>query len=306
MSGLGYWITFFDNYYSATYLGNVLPLSWLTTYDKVSNLFSNVSLNICDSIDDLYYGNNAWAGWTGLAKTGSYYNSTYNANTNYQLDKTWSGNINWPDLTVATCSNTLGKAITGICNIQLNTAPIIKAQCQLGGILPPGYITAVRKYLWYPTHKAQEEALFSSISFDTSEFVDTFEVGSSAVIKGNLNSDGIIFEGGSFQFAPAPFSGTVPSEMFTLCSDAIRYYDLVDNSVQKRKWESIADGLYRATVSGYAQEYGYPFSQFFTGSASGDPGSVPLKGYLRLLNNYSGTFTAEESMYITGEAPSLR
>ena len=306
LSGLGYWTTFFNNYYAATYLGNVLPLSWLTTYNKISDLLSSVTTNLCDAIDDLYYGNNAWAGWTGLSKTGSYYNATYNASSNYQSDRTWSGSISWPDLTVANCSDTLVKSISGVCNIQLNASPIIKAQCQLGGILPPGYVVAAKKYLWYPIHKAKNDPLFSTISLGTSEFVETFEIASSAVIKGNLNSDGIIFEGGSFQYMPAPFSGTVPSEMFDLCSEAIKYYDLVDNDSQKRKWESIADGLFKATVTGYAQTYGYPYSQFFTGSASGDPGSVPLNGWIKLINNYSGSFTNEENMFFTGEAPNLR
>jgi hypothetical protein len=102
------------------------------------------------------------------------------------------------------------------------------------------------------------------------------------------------------------FSGTVPSELFDVCSEAIKYYTLIDNDVQKRKWESIADGILKATVSGYAQEYGYPFSQFFTGSAAGDPGSVPLNGWIKLINNYSGSFTNEENMFFTGEAPNLR
>lgn len=306
LSGIGYWTTFFNNYYLASRSGDILPLSWLTTYNKISDLLSSVSVNICDAIDNLYYGNNAWAGWTGFTKSGTYYDATYNNNINYQYDRSWTGNISWPDLTVNNGTDTLTKAISGICTIQNNAIPIIRAQCELGGILPPGYPSAIKKYLWYPIHNAKEDTLFTGLSFDTQTFVDTFEIGAGAVIKGSLNSDGIIFEGGSFQYAPAPFSGTVPSELFDVCSEAIKYYTLIDNDVQKRKWESIADGILKATVSGYAQEYGYPFSQFFTGSAAGDPGSVPLNGWIKLINNYSGSFTNEENMFFTGEAPNLR
>lgn len=306
LSGIGYWITFFNNYFVATNDNAIIDLSWLATFNKVSLLSSNTFNNLCDAIDSLYYGNNAWAGWTGLSKTGTYYDATNNPNPNCLKDNTWTGSINWPDLTVASCSDTLVKAISGVCRIQQTVAPYIIAQSELGGIMPPGYAGAVKKYLWYPIHKAKEDPLFTGMSFNSQDYVNVFEKGMSAVLKGSFNSDGIISEGGSYAFAPAPFTGSVPSELLDACADAISYYRLSDNSVKELQWQSIAEGIFRTTVSQYAKAYGYPYSLIFTGYASGDPGSIPLRGYLRLLSTYTGQFTSEESTYFTGEAPYLR
>lgn len=293
LTGMGYWISYFNTYFSPTLSGSALELNWLTTYNKVSDFAGNILTNLCNGFDNLYYGNKCWAGWTG-------YETKVNP---YGLlpDQRWTGLITWPDASIDTAGNTLSKVINGITGIQNDIAPYIQAQCNYGGILLPGYVDAIASYLWYPVHHYLGDNIFSNLSGDPQPFIDTFELGMSAIINGALNEDGIIIEGGSFMKRPGPFSGTVPSKLFSACADAIKLYRLKGDEYQERKWTHIAEGLFRTTEDNYHNIAGYQFDPLSSSSFTGDPGSVPLKGYIKLLGQYTGQFTSDEFRSITGQ-----
>lgn len=306
LSGIASWVSYYSNYYStASYNSRVIPLSWVTTFNKVSELGSTYLDNVCNAIDYLYYGNRIWAGLPDYElKKGTYYHTGFNPDTSYSGDTTWRNTINWPDLSVLAASDSLSRAVSGVYDSLILMEPDIRSTAYQGGIIQPGQFTALRYYLWHSTHAAQNDVYFTG--FDTDRLVDTFEIGMAAALKGSLNEDGILVEGGSFKLQHAPFSGQVPSEMLKACAKAIEYYRLVDNPIQERKWTSLAQGLFTTSEALYAHSGGYPYNVVFTTTAAGDPGSRPLGGYLELISQRpEGVFTNEETMAITGQVSRL-
>lgn len=304
LSGLAIWTYNFSGIFSnATYNNTGVVLSWVTTFNKVSDLGATYLDNACNAVDYLYYGNAAWAGWTGYGpKRGTYYNATYSPMTALSGDTHWSQTIRWPDGIDYTAAESLSLTITGICNNLDTMAPYIEATANRGGLITPGFTKAVKYYLWYPTHYYNADPLFTGT--DPARFVNTFEVGMGAILKGTFNEDGIPVEGGSYKMLQAPFSGSVPSELFDACARAIEYYRLTDNTVQENKWLAIAEGLFRSTQAAYAKSGGYPYDPIFTSPAAGDLGSVPLRGFLKLIGQYpDGPLTSAEFNEITGQIP---
>lgn len=302
LSGLATWTYHFSGVFNtATYNGNRVFLSWVSTFNKVSDLGATYLDNACNAVDYLYYGNTSWAGWTGYApKSGTYYNATYSPFTSLSGDTHWGQTIRWPDGTDYTAIESLVNTITGICDNLDTMAPYIEATAHRGGLITPGFTKAVKHYLWYPIHYYNNDPLFNGT--DPSRFVDTFEIGMGAILKGSLNEDGIPVEDASFKMLQAPFSGSVPSEMFDACAKAIEYYRLVGDTAQENKWLCIAEGLFRSTEGTYAQSGGYPYSTVFSNPAVGDLGSVPLRGYMKLIGQYpDGPLTDAEFSTITGQ-----
>jgi hypothetical protein len=303
LSGIAASVSHFSNYFnSPTYSGNSVQHSWMTTFNRVSDLGANYLDNICNSIDYLYYGNKAWAGWTGYeAKYGTYYHTTYSPDPWLSGDLSWSTQIEWPDFTLVSSYDSLSRSVTGVCESLDLMEPYVRSAATQGGVMPPGYIKAIKHYLWYPIHYARGEQMFTGISQD--RYVETFEMAMGAVIKGCFNEDGIVVEGGSFGYKPAPFSGSVPSELFDACGSAIKYYKLSSNPEQERKWTAIAEGVLNTTNKVYLQSGGYPFNTIFSTSAGGDPGSVPLRGLIKLMDNLPAPLTNEEFILLTGRIP---
>jgi len=306
-SGISNATYYFDSYFdSPTYTGTALPDTWLTKYNRISKLAAHHFDNVCTAMDDLYYGNRCWAGYTGYqAKDPIYYEETFSPDLNLSGDLSWGTDIlSWPNGSNGTMTDLFPLAISGVYSNQLTIEPYLTVGAARGGIFPPGSITAIKNLMWLPIHKAKQDPMFTS--FDTDRLVSTFETSMAAVLKGSLNQDGILIEGGSFKNKQAPYSGSVPSELFSACAKAIEYYTLTGNTIQARKWTSIAEGLFRTTEALYSLSGGYPYNPVYSISPAGDPGSVPLMGYLSLLAAYTGSWTVDQYSAITGKiAPRL-
>lgn len=300
ISGIAAWSENFNTYFDApTYTGTLLKNSWVTTYNRISKLGSNYLDCVCNAFDYIYYGNKAWAGWTGYeSKSSIYYDPTYNPVAALSGDQNWSHSIIWPDSQVLSAEASLARAAV---EIQTNIDYIshfIEANSNNGGIIQPGIFKALKYLLWHPIHKANGNPF---VTGNYSSNVATFEIGMGAALKGSLNEDGIIIEGGSFNYKPAPFEATVPNDMLNAALYAVKYYDLIQDSKSKNRWLSIAEGIYRTTENLYALSGGYPYTVNFTTSVSGDPGSAVLNGYLQILNVLDEPITEDQFNYYTGQ-----
>lgn len=300
ISGMATWNAYFNLYFNApTYSGTYLKNTNITTYNRISLFASNYLDSVCSAYDSIYYGNKAWAGWTGLeSKSSIYYNATYNPVASLSGDTTWSSSLIWPSLQSYTAKEALSIIPS---EIQSNISTIsnyINAISYHGGIIQPGIFKALKYLLWHPTHKANGNPF---ITGNYSSNVATFEIGMGAALKGSLNEDGIIIEGGSFNYKPAPFEATVPNDMLNAALYAVKYYDLIQDSKSKNRWLSIAEGIYRTTENLYALSGGYPYTVNFTTSVSGDPGSAVLNGYLQILNVLDEPITEDQFNYYTGQ-----
>jgi hypothetical protein len=300
LSGIANWTYYLGTYFNnPTYLGTGITNTWLTTYNRVSDLGATYLDSVCNGFDYIYYGNNMWAGWTGYeAKHSPYYDPSNSPFTRLSGDITWSDNIEWPDSSILTAGNSLQRAVNEI-NTSLDLmAPFVKAAARRGGILQPGYSKAIKYYLWHASHAAKSDPLFTGVY---TGHVNTFEEGISAILKGSLNEDGVLIDGGSFQYKFAPFSGRIPNDLIDTCVTAAEYYSLVNDSYNERRWKSITEGLYRTTENLYSLSGGYPYGPYFNSTASGDPGSSVLNGYLQFTRLLDTPLTTEQLMSITGQ-----
>lgn len=300
--GTYYFNTFFDDpvFSGDFHKRGPVPETWLHSYNRVAGLASNHLTNLTEAFDNLYYGNLEWAGWTGVGpvKTASMYVVS-------EHDPAFTGDLGfdqpslWPDGVRGTINTNLTRAVSGLNENMSLVSKYITVQANKGGITPPGYVNAVRSMLWLPTHSAKEDKLFRG--YGDTQYPHVFEVGMEAVLKGAVSEDGIITEGAGFAHSPAPFSGTVPSDLFKACTDAITYYRLTGDVQHERKWRGIGEGLYRTSTELYNKPGGYPFNSLFSpGNAAGDAGSAIMAGLLPLLGTMTGSFTAEELLILTG------
>jgi len=308
LTGIGIANQYFDSYFTAVGVSGTCPNTWLTKYNRIGTYAARYFDNVCTAIDNLYYGNIGWAGYTGYeAKSSPYFSVVHNNIPDLSGDLTWGNTISLADGSIVSASQAISNSAEHLYTNLLKVEPYIQAGAKRGGIFQPGSIKAIRHYLWLPTHIAKEDPLFTNLSIDTTRLVDTFEVGMSTMLKGSVNQDGILIEGGSFHNKPAPFSGTVPSELMVACADAIRYYRLTVNIAQEKKWEAIAHGILRSSIELYHYSGGYPFNPLdpATSTLHGDSGSVPLNGYLALMAQYTGVYSSSEFTTITGNIPAI-
>lgn len=306
LTGIGIANQYFDVYATPDGVSGLLPDTWVTRFNRIGTYVSTYMDNVCTAVDNLYYGNKGWAGYTGYeSKLGLYYDVVENNVPQLSGDTTWDNIIYWADGSVLTSYEGISKAAEGVYANLLSIEPYIQVAARRGGILQPGSVKAIRHYLWLPTHIVNEDPLFTGLNIDTERLVNTFEIGMASMLKGSVNHDGILIEGGAFQNKPAPFSGTVPSELMIACADAIKYYRASDNSDQEKKWQAIAHGLIRTTTGLYKYSGGYPYNPLdpATSTLHGDSGSLPLHGYLALMSQYTGVYSSSEFTTITGSVP---
>ena len=325
---------YFNTYYQKPYLsgesvavgGREFGTTWLYDYTTVSRIGAKYLENTCEAFEDIYFGNRQWAGWlysnpghTVDMREAPYYKGTSPGSpTNfYRFDRILNDNIsqeiNWigpgTGVTTLTYSGALCTVLSGIYQNTENMRPTIHAASTHGGILEPGYVKAVRKLLWLPYYSGQNYDLWteaynpmlSGANFDV--FVDTFELGMSAILRGAVSEDGIITEGGSFKHQPAPFRTNLPSELFKACADAIKYYDSIEDTSNKQRWSCLAEGIFRNTTGSYKIAGGYPDNTIFNSSSfSGNVGHVPVDGMLYLLRTLqTESFSTEEKLNLTGD-----
>lgn len=280
-----------------------LPENYLSTFDKIAKYAGHHLRNCTEAYDDLYFGNTEWAGFTGYQTK----SAPLSAHGAHFLKDIRNQSIRWGDGTIQTWQNAYAHAIESIKNNLDEVGSDIQRQARMGGIMEPGYIDAVRSFLWLPQHVANQDPLFyPTYSNDVQAHVNVFEDGMDAILRGSLSEDGILIEGGGFKHSIAPFSGQIPSALMEACAEAAKYYDTAGNTTRYNKWLSLAHGVFSNTVSLYSKDGGYPESPIFnTAVAPGDAGSHALYGYLSILDLKSGSFTADELNSITGDITSV-
>ena len=299
ISGMAIWNNNFNIYFSTpTYSGSYLLNSWVTTYNRISSFASSYLDAVCNAYDYIYYGNKAWAGWTGHeAKSPIYYDATNNPVTHLSGDMTWTGNIVWPDSQTFTAIQALNVLQNEIQSNIATLIPYIRTNAYNGGIMQKGIFKALKYLLWHPTNSLMGHDF---ITGSYPSHVETFEIGMGAALKGCLNENGIIIEGGSFNYQNAPFDAVLPNDMLDASFYAANYYNLANDTTNRNKWLAIAEGIYRTTEKLYALSGGYPYNPYFSVSASGDAGSSVLNGYLQVLTALDAPLTDDEFIYFVG------
>lgn len=301
MSGIAVATPHFNSQYRpAEYGGTGAADTWLTKYNRLSELASRHLYNCTTAFDSLYYGNNEWAGYTGYeTKLGPLSGS----GPEFEKDLGGEETVVWGDGTYFTWSASFTKAIDQLNKNLAIVGDDLTSISRHGGIMEPGVIDAARAYLWLPKHFTERDPLFYPDYAETAEaHVSIFEESMSALLRGSVSKDGILSEGGSFRLEPAPFSGHVPSKLFEAAADAIAYYRATGDVGQEEKWLGLAEGMFNTTENLYAFDGGYPANSVFTAQdAAGDPGSKPLMGYMALLSQNPNVFTDEEIRAITGD-----
>jgi hypothetical protein len=298
LTGIALATDYFNDFYKKPVKDGVtLPDTWITDFNRTSDWASNYLSTITNAFDNLYYGNVEWAGYSGAGadKLGTKAVGSDN-NITFSGDTAWSEDMSWPDGTFASPEQYLFPLKNKIeANFNL-IGEKIRSQAGRGGILPNGYIDAVKHFLWIPRHQTEGTHPFSgSITSVSSGLVDIFELGMDAIIKGSLSEDGILSEGGSFKHTPAPFPSTLPSSLLETCADAISYYNTVGNLFKRNKWTAMYQGIYNTTLELYEQAGGFPYNTNYSlTSATGDPGSALIGG----LTKYIGY---HQELYATGE-----
>jgi hypothetical protein len=298
--------------------------TWLHDCNTISRYGAKYLDNICEAFEDIYFSNSQWGGWLysssgqqAVEKDSPYYSSTESPTDFYKTDMVLNdqtnARINWisPGTGVSelTYSGALSATLSGLYKNMELMRPTIHAATSLGGILEPGYVKAVRKYLWFPYYSGQgldlwndtHNEMLAGANFDI--FVDTFELGMGAILRGAISEEGIVTEGGSFRHQPAPLRTTLPSELFKACADAIKYYDSINDTDNKTRWTCLAEGLFRTTTGNYKLVGGYPDTVIFNRqSAVGNPGYIPVDGLMYLLNTVqTESFSSDKKLMLTGD-----
>jgi hypothetical protein len=302
MSGLGVATENFETQFSDPYYnGTSAPITWLSKYNRMSELAARHLTNCTSAFNNLYYGNNEWAGYTGYnnQKLGPFSDD----GVEFSGDLGGEEIVVWGDGTYNTWSKSFSKAINSLNNNFSLVGDAILEQIRHGGILEPNYINAIRPFLWLPQHVANRDTLFYPEYYDVAEaHINIFNEAAGAILRGAVSKDGILTEGGSFKLQPAPFSGKVPSKLFEMAAEAIEFYRTTGNIAAEDYWLGVSESLYNMTEELYSFDGGYPFNTIFSSTnAPGDPGAAPLQGYLSIISKRPDAYTTAELLYITGD-----
>jgi hypothetical protein len=289
LSGIAKATLHFTGFYTNPTSGTVaLPDTWVTDYNRTSAWANEYLSTVTSAFDNIYYGNTEWAGYTGISKLGTRY-AEAGSDAEFSYDLGWGDTHTWPDTTSATVTSYIDTLVTDI-ETNFNTiGDRIISQAGRGGILPDGYIDAVKHFLWLPKHQVEDTYPFTGGV--SSGLIDVFEAGMAAVIKGSLSEDGILTEAGSYKHMPAPFTSTLPTSLLEACMDAVGYYDSTSNATMKNKWTALYQGIYNTSLGLYEQAGGFPYDTNYTlTNASGDPGSALLGGLVQYIVRNTGEY----------------
>jgi hypothetical protein len=304
ISGIGHLTKQFDSFFDdPTFSGEALTVTWLSSFNRVSQLASRYIKNVVDSFDYIYYGNDEWAGYplVGEPKRAPLRGQDPEFLQDNDFFNNPRNNV-WPDNIPRNLERSL-KETRDRTIINLNKVrDFVISETQRGGVMEPGYIDLVHTYLWLPKHVALGEDLFTGRSDLVDSHTQVFEEAMSAILRSSFSEDGIFIEGGYYNHEIAPFAeNSVPSKIFEVAADAISYYDTVNNEPMKEKWRAIAQGMFYSCTGLYKQVGGYPTSPYFDENNSvGDFGSSVARGYTALLGQKDSAFNTLETLSLTG------
>ncbi|RMG74288.1 MAG: hypothetical protein D6710_01860 [Nitrospirae bacterium] len=297
--------------------------SWLSTYNRLTTFGAEVLDDVAEAIDDLLFGNIEWAGILNTGeKTAPYYHSTFNQDDEYLYDRhafedtvqviPYTGSDDPSVMQTTVASGTYLNIVRYHNILRDDVIPYLEAAASRGGIFEPGVFKLARRLLWIPIRyreghqpfdDTQNSYFIGPAEYDM--FVDIFEKVAGAAIKSSVTTEGHVIEGGYYKHDVAPFSGSLPSEMVKCCADAAHYYDLVGDTYNKNRWLNLGLSIIGSTVDKYLFPGGYPYDPVYGSDdnpISGDPGSVPLDGWLYFMKEAPQPFSQEQFDTITGYA----
>lgn len=299
---------------SPKYTGSSLSNTYLTKYHLLGRYGGQLLEDMSSAIDNLYYGNKEWAGYNDRnnkrAVVYKYFNKVKlenNINRSWQNDDQMRTGLYIVNLSGAPTQVTATYIMQSLPilykDVLDHISPYVNAQAKLGGILPSGYLKTLRGYIWVMNHIANGDDIFiSSGMLSGSGLLDTFEAGMDAYTKGMVSREGSIVEGYSYKQQYLPMSGTVPSQWYYNCADAIKYYKKVNNQGMVNKYRALSEGMFRTSTGLYYHNGGYQLNPYDNNTTrSGDPGYKQLGPYLYLLHQLTGYINQSDlTGYYTG------
>lgn len=306
-SGIAHSLHHFERYLSnETYSGEARSGNWLHTYNRLDDLAGRFLNNISSAFDDIYYGNDEWAGWSGANdgnhKLGPLAQDAFwlglGTGSSFKIDESFEDPFTWPDNTTKTLSEHIPTMISGYKAATDLVRPRVEALINKGGVMTPGMAKLMKSFLWIPTHYAKNELIFSGF-YDPKD-VRIFEEGMGALIKGMFSEDGNCVEATSFkqESIGTPY---IASEILYYALDGVEYHDILKDTDNKNKWIAIVQGIWDTTTGLYKDTYGYP-TQIIQNSTSGDSGTRLISSMCRMLGLKTGEYSSEELVLITGAA----
>lgn len=302
LSGIGHRLLVFSGH-SVPYHGTTgLSVTWLNQYNRIGDYAGNTLGYLSDAMDYLYYGNYEWAGIANTGdKTAPYYNATYNAGTDYRYDTDFfTGSIaRVSDGTTTTPYLYFDELVEEYKSSLEMLEPVVTTLAKRGGLIGPGHVKLLRSMAWLVNHKLAGEIPFTG---DYDLITNSLITAAESYVKSAISQDGKISQHGVFGWEPAPFSGEMPSEILSLCADMSKMYALTGDVDGKEKWMSISAGMYHTATGQYKLAGGYPIDPSYSlnSTIAGEPGVVPMKGFLSILGRKDSVFTDAEVQAITG------